>query len=107
MSWNLKRRRPYYYRWDSVRSRNVYVGRGQAAEQAAQDVADRRQARIAARQALARDQTRTAGAEQALYDFTDNVLILLRATLTAAGYYQHRRQWRPRHGRHRNPDAAR
>lgn len=107
MSWDAKGHRRYFYRWDPARAGKVYVGRGQAAEQAAQDVADRLQTRISARQALERDQARTAAAEQALHDFADQVLILLRATLTAAGYYQHRRQWRRRHGRHRNAEPAR
>lgn len=106
MSYNQKRHHRYYYGWDASRAKMVYVGRGPKAAEVAQLVEDRRQARIAARQALAHDQLRTAAADKALHDFADHVLMLLRATLTAAGFYTHKRQWRRRHGRHRNADPT-
>jgi hypothetical protein len=93
--------RGYYYRSRKVNGRVIreYVGRGRVAELVAQlDAVNRkeREARAAAWRAEKARLDALDASVAALIQLTD---LLTRAALQAAGYHQHKRQWRrKRHG---------
>lgn len=104
MSWHTKRKggTRYYYRSfrENGRSRKQYVGIGSAAEAAACDDQQRRQAREAQREALSTELAQVAVADSLLMELKTSVDLLLHASLVAAGYHLHKRtSWRRRrHG---------
>jgi hypothetical protein len=103
MSWNRKGRHAYFYRSIRLGDRVVkeYLGRGEEAEEAAQRIEERRKTRQSQREARIDELARLAVAEQHLRDFHELVNVLVRATLLAAEYHEHRGQWRKRrqHGK--------
>lgn len=98
MSWEQRRGRSYYYRKvrEGGRVRSKYVGTGIVAQICAgdddakrRDRATQRAADRATRQAEAQVDRQLAGVESAIAAMTH-------ATLFAAGYHQHKGQWRKR-----------
>jgi hypothetical protein len=96
MGWEQRRGRSYYYRKvrEGGRVRSKYVGSGIVAQICAGDDNDKRQdqaakraADQATRQAEAEIDRQLAGVELAIAAMTH-------ATLLAAGYHQHKGQWR-------------
>jgi hypothetical protein len=96
MAWEERRGRSCYYRKvrQGTRVRSRYVGSGRVAQICAADDAIRRRDQAAsratdraARQAEAQIDRQLAEAESALAAMT-------RATLLAAGYHEHKGQWR-------------
>ena len=98
MSWEQRRGRSYYYRKvrEGGRVRSKYVGNGIVAQICARDDdakrrdrATQRAADRAVRHAEAQVDRQLAGVESAIAAMTH-------ATLFAAGYHQHKGQWRKR-----------
>ena len=103
MGWETRRGRGRYY----TRSRKVhgriireYVGTGPVAELAAQQDAEKRVKRLAARERLHHGAAQWTGAAAPLMQLSQLLDGLTAATLIAAGYHQHHRgTWRKRrHG---------
>jgi hypothetical protein len=90
----------YYYRSvrEGDRVRKEYVGQGENAEQLAREVEERRQKRLATREALQCELAQVAGADQCLQELRQLANLLVKAVLLAANCYQHHGQWRRRHG---------
>lgn len=112
MGWDRKKRgskQGYYYRSRRVGGRTVkeYVGTGPLAATAAELDEDERRQRQAAKEAWAAEQVRLAAADAAFHDLRAAANLLTTSTLLAAGFHQHRGQWRRRrwHGRP-NDDLA-
>lgn len=98
MAWEARpdSRRPYFYRAERVggRVRKRYVGRGPAADAAADEVAQARVRRESDRAAVRR---LIAGDEpiERLYGLLDDLVRLLAdATLMAGGLHKRRGEWR-------------
>jgi hypothetical protein len=99
MSWDAKKSNgPYFYKSvrEGGRVHKVYVGRGERAEEEARKVEERRETRQAQREARHAELAQIAGAEGLLNEAKPVADLLTRATLYAAGYYQHHGQWRRR-----------
>ena len=99
MGWDHKGRGgPYYYRSvrEGDRVRKVYVGKGEAAEEHARQVADRRQQRQADREVREAELAQVAEAEQCLHDLHVNAGQMLQAVMLSMGYHNHKGQWRRR-----------
>jgi hypothetical protein len=100
--------RGYYYRACKVNGRVVrqYVGRGPAAELAAQlDVQERDRRQRAAR-ALRREKRDLDALDADLKALTETADLLACAALLAAGFHQHKRgEWRQRRDSDRPGDA--
>lgn len=101
MAWEYRGARAYYYRkrWQNGRVISEYVGPGLVGRLAAfHDQTDRAQA------AHEREEFRAAKAKQRELDravdgFGELVRSLTREELQAAGYHQHKGQWRRRRSR--------
>jgi hypothetical protein len=105
MGWETRRGQGRYY----TRSRKVngrvireYVGTGLVAELAAEQDAEVRAQRLAARERLQHEATRWASAAAPLNELSQVLDGLTAAALIAAGYHRHHRgAWRKRrHGTH-------
>ena len=98
MGWDKKGARAYYYRTvrEGGKVRKVYVGQGRQAEELAREVEHRRLERQAEREARQRDQAQVLLAEQMLAELRALTEVLVRLTMDAAGYHQHKGQWRRR-----------
>ena len=99
MAWERRGQHEYYYRVRKVDGRVVrtYVGRGLHAELAAREDAERRAHRQAEKERLARLVAELDAADATLIKFIDGCDLLMKATLTTAGYHQHSRgEWRRR-----------
>ena len=110
MAWELRGRAgPYLYRSVRKDGRVVkqYLGSGPQAQAAVRKLEQQQQALLAERDALSHEQVQVSAAEAQLREVQDLVRTLVRATLLAAGYYDHRGQWRRRnHARDGNDRAA-
>jgi hypothetical protein len=103
MAWEARRGRQYYYRSRRVDGRvvKVYFGAGVAAEAAAREDQQARQARAAALAATKRRQVEAAAVDRLLREYLAQSADLLRAALLEAGFIQHHRgEWRHRRGDH-------
>jgi hypothetical protein len=100
MGWAERKGQQYFYR--SIRDENgrvkkVYLGRGPDAEEAAAEIEQRRQARLAETNARRTAEERYAAAVGPLEELCQITDLLARATLAKAGYHQHARgAWRRR-----------
>jgi hypothetical protein len=106
MAWD---ERGYYYRSEREGKtvRRTYIGRGYAADVVSQlDAAERRN-REAERAARRDEQTEQDALDAPLNELNDLADALARAALTAAGYHQHKRQWRKRRAQSNPGDEAR
>jgi hypothetical protein len=105
MGWD----RGYYYRSRKVNGRVVreYVGTGRIAELAAQLDAINRQKREQEQAAWRAEKARLAALDAdiaALIEVTD---LAAATALLAAGFHQHKRQWRrKRHGKHNSAGGS-
>jgi len=103
MGWERRKNGYYFYR--SVRAdgqpRKLYAGKEEVAQRQARLEAERRQRQQAERDTLRAEQTRMGGAERALAELHEMTDLLLRATLLAAGFHEHRTQWRRRRVNHK------
>jgi hypothetical protein len=101
MSWHISgRNAPCYYqhiRQGDLVNR-VYVGRGPEAHRLAREVEQRRQDRLARREAYLGELTQLAPAEEALRELRRLANLMVKAVLLTSGCYQHHGQWRRRHG---------
>ena len=110
MAWEHRNNgKRYYYRARRVDGRVVkeYVGTGPIAEAAARQDAQQRAERQTQLQAERARRERYEAAQQLLSTLCDECDALVAAALTAAGYYQHHRQWRKRRGKSARNSAAR
>jgi hypothetical protein len=91
----------YYTRSRKVAGRVVreYVGGGAIGEFAARLDAERRAARQAEALAWKEEKVRLAETEAQVIAVCDRAELLATAALYAAGFHQHKRQWRKRRGR--------
>jgi hypothetical protein len=90
MGWERDGRYYVRKRWDAGRVVSEYIGTGPAAERAAAEDAEARAERAAA----AARRTRERGELAALDGEYAALRDLVAAHLLAAGFHQHRRQWR-------------
>lgn len=100
MGWQTRgnRGRRFYYRSERVgqQVRKVYLGRGEAAWQAAAEDAATKAKRAADRAALAEVQAKLAALDQLVDETGHGVNVLVEATLAAMEFHCHRGQWRRR-----------
>ena len=99
MGWKTIQGRRYLYR--KIRSggkvKTVYVGRGPAAELVALEMERRKEEGAAKRSAVQEQKVAADRLRQLAEQAADQFQLLVRATLVAAGWYQHNRcEWRPR-----------
>jgi hypothetical protein len=102
MGWEARGGRKYFYRTVRVPGgfARVYYGRGAQAMLASLEQGYQRALRQAAARARRRADERQAAAARAARPLDELAALLVRATLVAAGYHQHRRHWRKnRHAR--------
>jgi hypothetical protein len=101
MAWD---ERGYYYRSEREgrRVRRIYLGRGHAAEVVSQLDAAKRREREAERAARRAERTEQDALDAPLIKLNDLADLLARAALLAAGFHQHKREWRKRRV-HKNP----
>jgi hypothetical protein len=101
MGWDTKKNgKLYYYKSErrpgSSHPVKVYLGKGPEAEEAARQIEERRQERLAVRAALLEEEMRYADADQQLSQFGDLISAIVKATLRDADYYNHKGEWRRR-----------
>ena len=99
MAWETRKRGGrYYYRSRRVGRRVIkeYVGRGAAAELIAELDRQNRAKRQEAIEAVRRTQNRLDEATKPLTVFISNLDVLVQAELLAAGFHDHRGEWRCR-----------
>jgi cysteine sulfinate desulfinase/cysteine desulfurase-like protein len=99
MPWVSRRGRRYFYKAvrSGGRALSIYLGCGPAAEEAAAEVEQRRQARQRARAVLQAEIQQRLAVLAALEQLSALADLLAQATLVAAGYHQHHRgEWRRR-----------
>src|SRR6516164_7378492 len=107
MAWVQQGHQRYFYR--SIRfgrrTTRVYLGNGEAAEEAAAEIARRRTERQAQAAALRADAQRHAAAAAPLDELCELTDLVMKATLIGRGFHQHcRGQWRRRrHASHDEP----
>jgi hypothetical protein len=103
MAWEVRNNKRYYYKMVRINNKvhHLYRGTGQRSEQAAAEDLRIRQERMAQIDAERTKQAKLNQAEQPLHQVGSLTDLLTRATLVAAGYYQHDHgEWRKRgHGR--------
>ena len=92
MAWD----RGFYYRSERAGQRvcRTYLGRGHAAEVVSQLDAAKRQEREAERAARLAEQAEMESFDDLLDELDDRADRLAHAALLAAGFHQHKRQWR-------------
>jgi hypothetical protein len=99
MAWEKRGEQRYYYRarWDGRRCIKQYLGRGPAAEAAAQEDEAKRTGRVAQRFAAEVEKALEKPARALLSELDGQVRIAIQTALTAAGFRQHARgRWRKR-----------
>ena len=101
MGWHARgvgRRRYYFYLTVRVdrEVRKLYLGAGEAAKRAAEQVAAAQFKRVADHAELAALQMKLAGVDQVVAEVEHGVGLLTEATLLAQGFREHRGQWRLR-----------
>jgi hypothetical protein len=100
MPWVTHHKKVYYYQPVRVdgRPRNIYLGCGAEAEAAAQEIEQRRLARLQDQAAVRAEAQEHLAVLAALDEFSALADLLAEATLAGAGCYKHHRQWRRRRG---------
>jgi hypothetical protein len=98
MAWEQRRGQFYYYRKvrEGGRVRSKYVGSGIVAHICAGDDDDKRRDRAAKRAADHATRLGEAGIDRQLAGVESAIAVMTHATLVAAGYRQHKGQWRKR-----------
>lgn len=98
MGWEQRGSHRYYYKKerDGSRVRSVYVGRGEIAHMLAQIQSSSPLLERLARTIKSPETIKHEKAEASLEQVTDLVQLLTQATLLAAGFHTHHRQWRRR-----------
>jgi hypothetical protein len=97
MGWDKGR---YYARSTKVNGRVVreYLGRGAAAEAAAQADEERRALRAGSAAAWKQEKAALRARQAEINALCSGADLLARAALLAAGFHQHKRQWRRKRG---------
>ena len=99
MAWEERGGRRYYYqseRDEEGRGKKRYIGAGEIAELVAHADETRRQSREARRAKEREELERLQTADAALEEFCKAVDTITRAVLVAAGYRNHKGEWRLR-----------
>jgi len=106
MAWEQRGGKPFYYRKKRVggRVRSQYVGGGDIGRLCAAADLGRRRARKAEREAFRTAQQAEADIDRQLAQAEAAIAALTEAALIAAGYHQHKGQWRKK--RHGNKEAT-
>src|ERR1017187_850093 len=101
MSWEQRRGRSYFYRKVRVggRVRSKYVGSGIVGQLCAADDEDKRRNRQAKRAAERATRHAEAEIDRHLAEVELALAGMTYATLSAAGYHQHKGQWRKKRDR--------
>ena len=102
MGWETRPRGGRYYtRSKKIGGRVVreYVGTGYVAERIAQMDAEEREEREQVQAALKAERDRIRAQGKAVMDYCRNVDEVLTEALLAAGYHNHKGQWRRRRGK--------
>ncbi|MBA3355095.1 MAG: hypothetical protein H0U18_03985 [Pyrinomonadaceae bacterium] len=104
MGWEKRGAHSYYYRKEREGSRvkSVYVGRGEIAQMISQIQETSPMLEKLARATRLPEQVKREKVDAALEKATDLIQLLTQATLLAAGFHTHHRQWR----RTRNADCG-
>lgn len=96
MAWEKRGEKKYYYRksWNNGRCVSEYIGAGEITPLIeAQDRWEKKKAKMA-RQEIQRDQRKTAALDAELDRISEINRLLIDGLLLAAGFHQHKRQWR-------------
>jgi hypothetical protein len=98
MSWETRNSKRYYYHKFKVNGKvlSLYLGSGPAADLFAQRVEDRRLEAAIEKERHQAEFNRLDSEERPILDYFGQVDVQFRVTMYAAGWYQHRRQWRKR-----------
>jgi hypothetical protein len=104
MGWELRKGKPYYYRKERRNGRviSVYCGSGEHARLwagLARLDQERRQYEAVERQIARSEWAELAAVPEELTQVLAEARRQARAALEAAGYHQHKRQWRKRRGK--------
>jgi hypothetical protein len=101
MAWERREGRVYYYRSRRVEGRVAkdYFGSRHEAEMAEQADVESRERRLAESQELSKTRAILAPLDQQMAALDRACDTLKRATLVAAGFYEHNYAWRRRRGR--------
>jgi hypothetical protein len=104
MGWEQRGNNSYYYKKEREGSRvkSVYVGRGEIAHMVAQLQSSSPLLERFARTMKSPQQVQQEKAEAALEQASDLIELITEASLLAAGFHTHKRQWR----RIRNADRS-
>jgi hypothetical protein len=104
MGWEQRGNNRYFYRKEREGSRvkSVYVGRGEIAHMVAQLQSSSPLLERFARAMKSPQQVQQEKAEAALEQASDLIELITEASLLAAGFHTHKRQWR----RMRNADRS-
>src|SRR6185295_3348887 len=96
MGWEQRGNNSYYYRKEREGSRvkSVYVGRGEIAHMVAQLQSSSPLIERFARSMKSPDEIKFEKAEAALDQASDLIELITEASLLAAGFHTHKRQWR-------------
>jgi hypothetical protein len=108
MGWVQQGRQRYFYKSLRFgrRTTRLYLGNGEAAEEAAAEIERRRVERQARADALRQDEERHAAAAAPLEELCELSDLLMRATLVGEGFHQHDRgEWRRRRHVHHDQPA--
>src|SRR6516165_7868063 len=98
MPWERRGNNRYYYHKMRVKDRtfSLYIGTGLAADLFAQRVEDRRLESAIEKKNRQSEFNRLDSEERPILDYFGQVEVQFRVMMYAAGWYQHRRQWRKR-----------
>lgn len=98
MGWEKRGNREYYYRKvrEGSRVRSVYVGRGELAQLTAALIAMQREDRSNQNQELRLEQALLRAFDLEVHAMEAVIITITEAALLAAGFHQHKRQWRKR-----------
>jgi hypothetical protein len=96
MAWKTINDRRYYYRSERVggRVKSTYIGAGESGSLMANMVAFERLERAAAREQLRDEWEEFDAEESAVSEWFDGVQAVADAAMIAAGFHQHKGQWR-------------
>ena len=96
MGWEQRGNNSYYYRKEreGARVRSVYVGKGEIAHMIAQIQSSSPLIERFARSMKSPDEIKFEKAEAALDQASDLIELITEASLLAAGFHTHHRQWR-------------
>lgn len=105
MAWETRRGKQYYYRTrrsKDGRVRKEYVGTGLAAMAAAKADEEAREAKRQEREQIRRIETQVRPLKELMNELDEGVRLLMAGTLLAAGYHNHRGNWRKRRDRNKS-----